>query len=138
LARQTSDALEEMFAGVRAEIIAEFFSKEQNAGHLFPVARELEFRAHLRARGEMMALSIEAKAIIGVFADFVGAKRTALMSSDFVIAAPPPISSPPPPADLAAPTEKASAVEGTADPGESGDPKESDDVQAASDSPKLI
>lgn len=35
LARQTSDALEEMFAGVRAEIIAEFFAKEQNAAHLF-------------------------------------------------------------------------------------------------------
>lgn len=93
IARQTSDALQEMFAGLRADIIAEFFAKEQNASHLFPVARELEFRAHARYRDEMMALSVEAKSIIGVFADFVGAKRTALMSGDFVTAAP---SAPPP------------------------------------------
>jgi hypothetical protein len=84
LARQTSDALEEMFAGVRAEIIAEFFAKEQNAGLLFPVARELEARAHLRGRADMMALTVEAKSLIGVFADFVGAKRSSLLSSDFV------------------------------------------------------
>lgn len=45
LARQTRDALDEMFKGVRAEIIAEFFSKDQNVGHLFTVARELEARA---------------------------------------------------------------------------------------------
>ncbi|AXJ96484.1 MULTISPECIES: restriction endonuclease [unclassified Sphingomonas] len=87
LARQTSDALEEMFAGVRAEIIAEFFAKEQNAAHLFPVARELEGRAHARSRESLIGLSVEAKSIIGVFADFVGAKRTALLSSEFVAAA---------------------------------------------------
>lgn len=84
IARQTGDALEEMFAGVRAEIVAEFFAKEQNGAHLFPVARELEFRAHSRIRSEITALSIEAKSIIGVFADFVGAKRAALMSGEFV------------------------------------------------------
>jgi hypothetical protein len=94
LARQTGDALEEMFAGVRAEIIAEFFSKEQNGGLLFPAARELEARAHMRSRADLTALSVEVKAIIGVFADFVGAKRTALLSSEFVTASPP---SPPPP-----------------------------------------
>ena len=87
LARQTSDALEEMFAGVRAEIIAEFFAKEQNAAHLFPVARELEGRAHARSREGLIGLSVEAKSIIGVFADFVGAKRTALLSSEFVVPA---------------------------------------------------
>lgn len=88
VARQTSDALREMFAEVRAEVIAEFFSKEQNASHLFAAARELEFRAHARSRTEMMALSVEAKSILGVFADFVGSKRMALMSSDFVNPAP--------------------------------------------------
>lgn len=88
LARQTGDALQELFTEVRAEIIAEFFAKEQNSGLLFSAARELEFRAHARARSEMTALSIEAKSIIGVFADFVGAKRTALMSSDFVASSP--------------------------------------------------
>lgn len=85
IARQAKDELDIMFAEVRAEIIAEFFAKEQNAAQLFPVARELEFRAHARTRTEMTALSIEAKSIIGVFADFVGAKRTALLSSDFVV-----------------------------------------------------
>lgn len=90
LARQTNDALEEMFAGVRAEIIAEFFAKEQNAAHLFPVARELEGRAHARSREGLIGLSVEAKSIVGVFADFVGAKRTALLSSEFVTAAPVP------------------------------------------------
>ncbi|WP_227340117.1 hypothetical protein [Sphingopyxis sp. P8] len=88
LARQTSDALEEMFAEVRAEIIAEFFAKEQNSALLFPIARELESRAHARAREGLIGLSIEAKSIIGVFADFVGAKRTALLSEEFVTAAP--------------------------------------------------
>jgi hypothetical protein len=102
IARQTSDALEEMFAGVRAEIIAEFFSKEQNAGHLFTVARELESRAHARARSDLTDLSVEAKSIIGVFADFVGAKRTALMRSDFVTPAPTYV--PPPGASPSSPT----------------------------------
>jgi hypothetical protein len=126
IARQTSDALKAMFAGLRAEIIAEFFAKEQNAAHLFPVARELEFRAHARARTEMTALSIEAKSIIGIFADFVGAKRTALLSSDFVTQANPP-------ATLASPTRGSAKIEpNTADPAPSetrpldaGDPPES-------------
>lgn len=86
LARQTSDALKDMFAGVRAEIIAEFFSKEQNGSLLFPVARELEARAHMRSRTQLVALSTESKAIVGVFADFVGVKRVALLSTDFVAA----------------------------------------------------
>jgi hypothetical protein len=106
LARQTSDALEEMFAGVRAEIIAEFFSKEQNGGLLFPAARELEARAHMRTRADLTALSVESKAIIGVFADFVGAKRAALLSSEFVTAAPECVA----PAPQAPVTESVSSV----------------------------
>lgn len=149
IARQTNDALEEMFAGVRAEIIAEFFAKEQNGAHLFPVARELEFRAHARARSEMTALSIEAKSIIGVFADFVGAKRTALMSSDFVT--PQPNYAPLPavakaPATAAAP-QKPLSVENVADNAavpELGDAAKSDesasvvDEQGSNTSPKLL
>lgn len=141
IARQTSDALEGMFAEVRAEIIAEFFAKEQNAGHLFPVARELEFRAHARARSEMMALSIEAKSIIGVFADFVGAKRTALMSSDFVTPAASPVSPPPPPPLTTAssgPVEEAPAADGSADAGESDVSKEGGGDPGANESPKLL
>lgn len=83
IARQAADALDHMFTSVRAEIIAEFFAKEQNSSYLFPVARELEARAHARNRADLTALSIEAKAVLGVFADFVGAKRKALLSSDF-------------------------------------------------------
>lgn len=149
IARQTNDALEEMFAGVRAEIIAEFFAKEQNGAHLFPVARELEFRAHARARSEMTALSIEAKSIIGVFADFVGAKRTALMSSDFVT--PQPNYAPQPavaksPATAGAP-QKPLSVENMADDAtvpELGDAAKSDksasvvDEQGSNTSPKLL
>jgi len=111
IARQTSEALEGMFSEVRAEIIAEFFAKEQNASHLFPVARELEFRAHARSRAEMTALSIEAKSVLGVFADFVGAKRTALMSSDFVAPIPTPTpTASHPPAVEPAPKEPDSAA----------------------------
>jgi len=88
LARQTRDALEKLFAGLGANTIAEFFAKEQNAAHLFQVARELEHRAHARSRADLTALSIEAKSIIGVFADFVGAKRQPLFNSEFVAASP--------------------------------------------------
>ncbi len=83
IARQAGDALDQMFNSVRADIIAEFFAKEQNSAHLFSVARELEARAHARNRADLTRLSIEAKSIIGVFADFIGAKRTALLSSEF-------------------------------------------------------
>lgn len=109
LARQTSEALEDMFAGVRAEIIAEFFSKEQNAGLLFPVARELEARAHMRSRSDMMALSVEAKSVIGVLADFVGAKRSALLSSDFVA----PAATPAPPKGPSTPPKTTTPVSRT-------------------------
>lgn len=88
LARQTGDAIDEMFSALRAEIIAEFFAKEEGAQLLFPVARELEARSHARTRGELTALSVEAKSVVGVFADFVGAKRSALFSADFATVSP--------------------------------------------------
>lgn len=86
IARQAGDALDQMFTSVRAEIIAEFFSKEQNGSLLFQVARELEGRAHARSRSVLTGLSVEAKAVLGVFADFVGAKRNALFSAEFEVA----------------------------------------------------
>jgi len=115
LARQTRDALDEMFEGVRAEIIAEFFSKDQNAAHLFSVARELEARAHARSRNDVTALTVEAKAIVGVFADFIGAKRTGLLSAEFVTAAAPAPPSSPIPASKNAADSVSQAVnaEGT-------------------------
>ncbi len=87
IARQTGDAIDEMFAGLRAEIIAEFFAKDENSQMLFPVARELEGKAHARSRSELTTLSLEAKSVLGVFSDFVGSKRTALFSADFASAA---------------------------------------------------
>ncbi|WP_133149265.1 hypothetical protein [Caulobacter zeae] len=86
IARQASDALDEMFAGLRAEIVAEFFSKSENSQMLFSVARELEAKAHARSRSDMTLLSVEAKSVLGVFADFVGAKRAALFSAEFGVA----------------------------------------------------
>jgi hypothetical protein len=46
LARQAKNALERLFENVRADIIAEYFSKEHNAATLFNVAKELDDRAH--------------------------------------------------------------------------------------------
>ena len=83
IARQAGDALDLMFTSVRGDIIAEFFAREQNSAPLFRVARELEARAHARSRDSLTNLSIEAKSVLGVFADFVGARRTALFSNDF-------------------------------------------------------
>lgn len=83
IARQASEALDDLFSGVRAEMIAEFFTKEQNASTLFHVARELDVRAHKKERTEIVALGVEAKSVIGLFADFVEIRRTSLLSSEF-------------------------------------------------------
>jgi hypothetical protein len=45
VARQATEALDGLLGSVRAEMIAEFFAKEQNASILFNVARELDARA---------------------------------------------------------------------------------------------
>lgn len=83
IARQAADSLEQMFASVRADIIAEFFSKDKSISILFSVARELEARSHARNRADLTDLSLDAKIVLGVFADFIGAKRTAILSSEF-------------------------------------------------------
>lgn len=88
IARQTKDAMNEMFSGLRAEIIAEFYSKENNATSLYKVVRELEARAHMLDREEMMSLSVEAKSTLGVFADFASLKRSALFNSNFLASKP--------------------------------------------------
>jgi hypothetical protein len=46
ISRQAADALEKMFESVRADIIAEDFTREHNAGVLVAVAKELDDRAH--------------------------------------------------------------------------------------------
>jgi hypothetical protein len=79
VARQAQDALDRMFESVRADIVAEHFAKEHNAGVLFNVAKELDERAHSTDASKVQALSIEAKSVLGVFADFVQANRTVLL-----------------------------------------------------------
>jgi hypothetical protein len=80
ISRQATDALEKMFESVRADIIAEHFTKEHNAGVLVAVAKELDDRAHSADRTNIQTLSIDAKSVLGVFADFVQANRAALLN----------------------------------------------------------
>ena len=82
ISRQASEALEKMFESVRADIIAEHFMKEHNAGTLVAVAKELDDHAHFVDATKIQTLSIEAKSIMGIFADFVRAKRAVLFHGD--------------------------------------------------------
>lgn len=84
IASRTREALNELLGNVRADIIAEFFSKEQSASLLYNVSRELDARAHMHERTDLMMLTVDAKSVLGIFADFVQVKRPALLSSDFV------------------------------------------------------
>jgi len=85
VANQVEGALGKLFEGVRADIIAEHFSKEHNASTLFGVAKELDERAHSAQPSKIQELSIDAKSVVGVFADFVGAKRAALFNGTAMI-----------------------------------------------------
>ena len=80
VSRQANDALEKMFESVRADIIAEHFTREHNAGALVAVAKELDDRAHSVESTKIQTMSIDAKSILGVFADFVQAKRAVLLN----------------------------------------------------------
>ena len=80
ISRQAQDALNKMFENVRADIIAEHFTKERNASVLVPVAKELDDRAHRMNPIEIQTLSPEAKSILGLYADFVQAKRGVLLN----------------------------------------------------------
>lgn len=84
IASQAGDALTKLFESVRADIIAEYFTKEHNASVLVAVARELDDRAHSVDQAKIQALSVEAKSILGVFADFTQTKRASLLSGDSV------------------------------------------------------
>ena len=84
IARQARDGLASMFKDVRAEIIAEYFVKEQNASALVATAIELDERAHWVDPRKIQELSVETRAILGVYADFVGAKRPALLKSELL------------------------------------------------------
>ena len=80
IAQGTKDALDKMLRDVRADIIAEYFSREQNAGTLFVVARELDDKAHSMNPSVTQKLSVSARSILGVYADFVRVQRTDLLN----------------------------------------------------------
>jgi len=80
LAAQARNTFNELFSGVRADIIAEYFARETNASHLFNVAKELDDGAHANRVEDLSHLTIEARSILGVFCDFAGAKRSLILS----------------------------------------------------------
>ncbi|WP_146208072.1 hypothetical protein [Azospirillum sp. TSH64] len=80
IAKQARDGIHGIFEGIRAEIIAETFSREQNAAMLFSVARELDNKAFGSEPKALLELSKDAKSIIGIFADFVEIGRKYLLT----------------------------------------------------------
>lgn len=78
ISAQARQNFDKRLSQIRAEIIAEYFSREHNAIPLFVVARELDEAAHSKESLENISLSIEARSILGVFADFIGVKRSTL------------------------------------------------------------
>ena len=67
--------LDTRLGALRADVIGEHFMREHNAQHLFGAGKELDEAAHSI---EPRILPLEVRAILGVFADFVGVKRTTL------------------------------------------------------------
>lgn len=84
VARQAKVALDKLLESVRADIIAEHFTKEHNASMLFAVAKELEDRAHRADAAQIQSLSTEARSVLGVLADFAQVGRTALLANSTV------------------------------------------------------
>ncbi len=80
IAKQAQEAMDKMFENVRADIIAEHFTKEHNARVLVDVAKELDDRAHRVEPTEIQTPSVEAKSVLGVYADHVQANRTVLLN----------------------------------------------------------
>lgn len=78
VARQVESAINKMLDKLRVDIIAEFFSREQNASSLFAVAKELDDKAFSVDFSKIHDLSLDAKSILGVFADFTGTSRSSL------------------------------------------------------------
>ena len=83
IARQVQAEMESLFSSVRADIVAEFFSREYNSSTLFSVARELDDGAYAPDIRSLRALSVEAKSVLGVFCDFVQVKRNSVLLSEF-------------------------------------------------------
>lgn len=78
IAAQARAQLEKRLSGINADVIAEHFMREHNAQHLFAVSKEFDEAAHAIVPAKAASLSLEARSILGVFADFSGVKRSAL------------------------------------------------------------
>lgn len=78
LSAQIEAAIDAEFGKIRADIISEYFSRDAHQFSLFPVARELEDRAHAPIGGDLNGITIEAKGTLGVLADFCQVKRSLL------------------------------------------------------------
>jgi hypothetical protein len=78
MASQIKASIDSQFGRVRADIIAEYFSREANAASLFSVARELEALAHSNADVDLSRVSNETKSILGVFLDYLEIPRSAM------------------------------------------------------------
>lgn len=82
VARQAKEHLNRRFGAVRADIVAEYFSREHHSAQLVPVARELETAAHQRSIPRPSALSADARAVLGILCDFVEVRRRAILGSE--------------------------------------------------------
>lgn len=78
IAAQAREQLDKRLSAIRADIVAEYFMREHNSQHLFGAAKEFDSAAHAASASESQQLSLEARSILGVFADFVGVKRSVL------------------------------------------------------------
>jgi hypothetical protein len=81
LARQARDHIDRRFGAVRADIVAEYFSREHNSSLLVTLARELEEMAHRRPAPQPASLSADARAVLGVLADFVRVRRHSVIGT---------------------------------------------------------
>ncbi|XVO86703.1 hypothetical protein ACQ9Y2_23670 [Pseudomonas palleroniana] len=77
LASQAKENIDQELSKIRADLIAEYFTREHNAQALFGAAKEMDEKAFAKNCGEI-ELSLEARSILGVFADFVRVKRSVL------------------------------------------------------------
>lgn len=68
-------ALSEQAAGVKADLLAEFFAKSGTHSALFDAARELEAAAFALRVAPPSAMSTFAQSVLGVLADFFNIDR---------------------------------------------------------------
>lgn len=78
LAAKAREQFEQRFVNIRADIVAEHFAREHNSQHLFSAAKIFDEAAHTIGSAVDVALSFDARVILGVFADFVGVNRSVL------------------------------------------------------------